>query len=194
MFPRRFGCAVALAASLLAAGCGQPPDKEMQEAQRAIEAAQRSGADAYAPDELAAARDALKRAHEAVADRDYRLALNNALDSRERAQTAEHDATASRAAASAGAQKAVAAALAAVAQTSDKLKAAEAAHVPLRRLADPRQSIADIEHAVQEARAATERGDYRGATTVVKRANERLSAVNGELDAAIAAAAGRGHR
>jgi Domain of unknown function (DUF4398) len=194
MFPRRFGFAVALAASLLATECGQPPDKEMQDAQRAIDSAHRSGADVYATDEISAARDALKRAHAAAADRDYRLALNDALDSRERAQTAEHDATAARAAASAGAQKAVDAALASLAQTSDRLKTAEAAHVSARSLADARQTIADIEHAVQEARAATERGDYRGATTLVARASDRLSAVNRELDAAIAATNARGRR
>ena len=42
----------------------------------------------YARDEFAAAQDLLKRAGEAVAQRDYRLALNYALDSREQAQNA----------------------------------------------------------------------------------------------------------
>ena len=74
------------------AACGDPPDKEMQQAQGAIDAARAAGADQYARDEFTAAEDALKRAHEAVDQRDYRQALNNALDARERAQTAAKEA------------------------------------------------------------------------------------------------------
>ena len=80
--PRPAGRPVSLVA------CGEPPDKEMHQAQGAIDAARAAGADTYAPDEFKAAVDALARAQDAVAQRDYRLALNNALDSRERAQNA----------------------------------------------------------------------------------------------------------
>ena len=61
---------------------GDPPDKEMQQAQGAIDAARAAGAAVYATEELAAAQLALTRAEEAVSARDYRLALNHALDSR----------------------------------------------------------------------------------------------------------------
>ena len=67
---------------------GEPPDKEMQQAQGAIDAARAAGADQYAHEEFAAAQEALTHANEAVEQRDYRLALNHALDSRERAQNA----------------------------------------------------------------------------------------------------------
>src|SRR5690242_14645316 len=72
--------------------CGQPPEKEMHEAQGALDAAKAAGAPQYAADEYQAAADALKRAQSAVSDRDYRSALNYALDSRERAQDAVKEA------------------------------------------------------------------------------------------------------
>src|SRR5262249_58377486 len=68
--------------SLVTIGCrDDPPNKEIEQAQAAIDTAASAGADDYAHDEIAGARDALKRAHDAVEQRDYRLALNNALDS-----------------------------------------------------------------------------------------------------------------
>ena len=62
----------------------------MQQAEGAIEAARAAGADqGHAREELAGGRrEVLKRAGEAVTERDYRLALNHALDARERAQNA----------------------------------------------------------------------------------------------------------
>ena len=73
---------------VLAAGCADPPTKEMNQAQGAIDAARAAGAEQFAADEFQAAVDALKRRDEAVDQRDYRLALSLALDSRERAQDA----------------------------------------------------------------------------------------------------------
>src|SRR3954449_13445947 len=85
---RRLLLSLAVLAAVAGAACGDPPDKEMQQAQGAIDAARAAGADQYAREEFTAAQEALKHANEAVADRDYRLALNYALDSRERAQNA----------------------------------------------------------------------------------------------------------
>ena len=55
----------------------------MQQARSAIAVARTTGAETYARDEFTAAQDALAQAERAVRDRDYRLALNRALDSRE---------------------------------------------------------------------------------------------------------------
>src|SRR6185503_1475685 len=90
--PRRLLSALAVCA-LMAGACGSPPDKELQQAQTAIDAARAAGADRFAAEEFTAAQSALARANDAVAQRDYRLALNNALDARERAQNAARDAT-----------------------------------------------------------------------------------------------------
>ena len=72
---------------LAAGGCGEPPSKEMHQAQGAIDAARAAGAERYAADTLAAAVKALAQADLAANQRDYRLALNHALDSRERRRT-----------------------------------------------------------------------------------------------------------
>ena len=69
--------------ALLIVACGEPPNKELHQAQGAIDAARAAGAAVYAPEELKGAVDALTHAQEAVGQRDYRLALNHALDSRE---------------------------------------------------------------------------------------------------------------
>ena len=88
-FVRRLRLPLVLTAVLLTSACGDPPDKELQQARSAIESARGAGAEVYARDEFGAAETALKSATEAVDQRDYRLALNRALDARERAQNAE---------------------------------------------------------------------------------------------------------
>src|SRR5581483_6903422 len=118
--PRRFvPCVVALALATFA--CGSPPDKEMQQAQGAIDAARAAGADQYAHDEFVAAEDSLKHAREAVADRDYRLALTHALDSRERAEEAAKQAADHKASARVDADHALTATSAALGEARLKL-------------------------------------------------------------------------
>lgn len=69
-------------------GCSEPPDKERQQAEGALEAARAAGADVYAPAEFQDAQTSLKKYDDAVAQRDYRLALNDALEARDRAYDA----------------------------------------------------------------------------------------------------------
>jgi hypothetical protein len=156
----------------------------MQQAQGAIDAARAAGADDYAHDEFMAAEGALKRAREAVEQRDYRLALNNALDSRERAQNAAKEAADQKTAARDEAQRALAAASTALAQTKAKLKAAEAARVAVRNLSDARRIVADGDKAVQEARASFDQGNYRAVTSAMTGSTARLAAADRDLDAA----------
>jgi flagellar hook-basal body complex protein FliE len=190
---RRLLTVLALAASVVVAGCGDPPDKEMQQAQGAIDAARAAGADRYAQEEFAAAQTALKKAQDAVADRDYRLALNHALDSREQAQNAAKDAADHKATARTDADHAVNQAMAALNDAHTKLKAAETAHVPPRTLAEPRQIITDAEEAVQKARASFAAGDYLGVLDTVGPVTARLHDVAHTLDA-IGAPPGRRRR
>src|SRR6185436_789496 len=84
---RSLAC-VACVVAALAAGCEEPPDKEIGEAQGAIAAARAAGAERYAVTEFTAATTELTQANEAVAARDFRLALNHALESREQARAA----------------------------------------------------------------------------------------------------------
>src|ERR687897_1698384 len=86
-------CVAALLVSLcLFVACAAPPTREMDQAQGSIDAARAAGADRYATDQYDAAVKALENAHDAVGQRDYRLALNYALDSRDRAQRAAKEA------------------------------------------------------------------------------------------------------
>src|SRR5258706_16064839 len=81
-----------IVAAVLVTACGDPPNKEMDQAQGAIDAARAAGADRYATTEYTAANDALPRARLAVTGRDYRQALNDALESREHARNAAREA------------------------------------------------------------------------------------------------------
>jgi chromosome segregation ATPase len=181
--------AVSIAASLVTTACGDdPPEREIQQAQGAIDAARAAGANDYAHDEFAAAEGALKRAREAVDERDYRLALNNALDSRERAQNAAKEAADQKTTARDEAKRTLAATSAALEQTKAKLKAAETARASARTLSEARRSVADCDKALQEARTAFDQGNYRDVTNAMNGSTARLAAAARDLDAAAAQA------
>lgn len=163
------------------AACGDPPDKEIQQAQTAVDAARAAGADRFSHDEFAAAEDALKRAHEAVTQRDYRQALNNALDARERAQTATKEATDRKAVARTDAEHALTDADAALHEARARLKTAESARAPIKTLAMARKAIADGETAMQEAHTTFDSGDYPGAMTASRATAVRLRESSREL-------------
>jgi len=170
-------------AAISAVACGEPPEKEMQQAQGALDAARAAGADDYAHTEFTAAQDALKRAREAVDQRDYQAALNHALDSRERAQNAAKEAADGKATARGDAERAISDATAALTAVRVKLKTAESGRISPKTLAKPRQTIADGEQALQKARAAFGRGDYLGASRLATPAGARLVTAARDLDA-----------
>ena len=178
---------------MLAAACGEPPEKEMQQAQGAIDAARAAGADQYAHAEFTAAQDALKHAREAVDQRDYQAALNNALDSRERAQNAAKEAADRKATARGDAERAISDLTAALTEARLKLKGAESARVSPKTLAKPRETIADAQAALQKARAAFGRGDYLGVNGIAAPAAARLVTAARDLDA-VTAIVGRRRR
>jgi hypothetical protein len=190
---RRLLQSLAVLAAVAGAACGDPPDKEMQQAQGAIDAARAAGADQYARDEFAAAEDALKRSHEAVDQRDYRQALNTALDARERAQEAAKETVNKKAIARADATKAMADADAALHDSRARLRAAEAARAPARVLAAARKAIDNGEIAVQEARTAFDKGDYLGSIETSRAIAPALRAATRDLDGAAAAGGRRRH-
>jgi hypothetical protein len=186
--------ALLIAASLTSLRCGDdPPEKEMEQAQGAIAAARAAGADEYAHDEIAAAELALKNARAAVEQRDYRLALNNALESRERAQNAAKEAADQKAAARAAAERAMTEIAGALVQARAKLKAADAVHASTRLLDEARDRIHDSEEALQKARATVARGEYRDVAKALSETMASLTATTRDLDSATAAAARRRH-
>jgi hypothetical protein len=179
-------------ASAIACG-GDPPDKEIKQAQSAIEAARGAGADQYAKTEYAAAQDALKRSMDAVADRDYRLALNHALDARERAEAAARQAIDGKVIARADADRAVRDLTAALSEARARLKSAENVHVAPRIVAESRRAIAAADAAVQKARTSIEAGDYAAATALLGETSVHLRAATHDLETAQTAPVKRRH-
>jgi len=175
----------------LAAGCGDPPDKEMQQAQGAIDTARAAGADQYAVEEFAAAQAALKRANDAVEQRDYRLALNNALDARERAQNAAKQAADGKAVARTEAEHALGMTTSALNDAHVRLRSAEKNRAPWRVLAGPRKVIDNADMTVQEARAEFARGEYRAVVETLRETASKLRAAAHDLDSAAPGAARR---
>jgi hypothetical protein len=165
-------CVLALFAAVV--GCAEPPLKEMNQAQGAIDAARDAGAEQYGTQELAAAVDALARAEKAAADRDYRLALSLAIDSRQRAQDAAREAVDSRAKARGNAERTLAELNMLLAQARGRFEHPLAAKIPRRILDQAQQTVAAAEKSMQEARAALERDDYAGAIQLSEGVSARL--------------------
>jgi hypothetical protein len=183
--------AFGLVLASIAWACGEPPDKEMQEAQIVLDAATAADADQYAPAEMTAARDALKRAEEAVAARDYRQALNHALDGRARAEAAAQTASAQKAEARAGAERAIAAASAALAAAQAALDHPRIRRLSARALVKPRGAVSEASRHLQEARSALAGEDYSTAVRLAGQASTGLEGAVRDLDAASASSTRR---
>ncbi len=170
---------LALITAILSASCADPPSKEMNQAQGAIDAARAAGAGKFAADELTAAIDALKRSDDAVAAGDYRQALSHALDSRERAQNAAKMAVDGRADARGQAERGIAEVATLLSRAQTQLKDPRVAG---RELKPPRTTVAAIEVMLQEARTALKDEDYQGVTKALNGAAAELQAALTQID------------
>jgi hypothetical protein len=179
---------------LLLTACGTPPHKEMDQAQGAIDAARAAGAERYAKDELTAATAALTAATEAVEQSDYRLALNHALESRERAQNAARMAADTQGALRAEIERTSAEVKNLLAQANGRLTTAEKSRLARRVITDTRKVIATATGDVQKADAAVQAGDVAEAQAVLARAKQQLSDVITRLDDALRAQNARRRR
>jgi hypothetical protein len=171
-----------LAGALLVSACAEPPNKELGQAQGAIETARAAGADRYAPDEFKAATDAFAQAGDAVNDRDYRLALNHAIESREHAQNAAREAADTRAKIRGDLERTMAEVAALLAQANTKMAAAERGRVPRRSLRAAQQALAQVNEDVQKAGAAMQSNDYMAAQPALNGVKDRIEAVIKSLD------------
>jgi hypothetical protein len=183
-----------LPAALLVAACGTPPHKEMDQAQGAIDAARAAGADRYAAEEYQAAVQSLQLANDAVAQRDFRLALNHALESREHAQNAAGEGADARARIRGEVERSMAEVAALLAQANTRLAEAETRRVPRSALTDARQKLAAVNDDVQKAGAAMKEDDYLGAQPALTGIRERIEGIIAGLDEAIAAQSSRRRR
>ena len=169
--------------------CAEPPHKEMNQAQGAIDAAKSAGAEQFAATELTGAIDALGRAETFVVQRDYRQALNSAIESRERAQSAAKAAVDARARARGDAEALLAEANTLLTQARARLGDAEAARVSRRATQDARQAIDAAQTSVQNARTALDKDDYAAAKKALQGVSARIyRAISQIMDARLPAA------
>jgi uncharacterized protein YgiM (DUF1202 family) len=174
-----------LSVTFTAACADDPPTKEMNQAQGAIDAARAAGAEQYAPEDYKAAVAALQRSHEAVTQRDYRQALNYALDARERAHDAARAGAEHMAQVRSDAEQNVQTLTALLQQAKSRVPAGEAVHVPDKALTDVRQEIDHAEADLQKARADLGHQNYLPARDESRAALDRLRTATTALNAAI---------
>ena len=166
---RRFVPAV-LALVVLGA-CSEPPNKEHQQAETAVASARAADAAIYAPEGLQAA---LLKYDESVAQRDYRQALNLAIEARDKAYEAAQQAGDAKNSARNQANKLIAE-IDGLTVTANARLAGTAAPRPNAQAADRiRAALKTATTAVQEARSLIERQDYRGAILRLTPAAEGL--------------------
>ena len=154
---------VALVITLFVAACSDPPVKERNQAEGALAAARAADAGTYAPDELKASEDALRKYDDAVAQRDYRQALNAALDARDRAYEAAKQASNAKAAARSESERLLAD-LGTLTNAANSRLAGASGPRPVGPAADRlRAALRVAGPALQEARTLVDAKDYRGA-------------------------------
>jgi methionyl-tRNA synthetase len=172
---------VVLLALFVSTACSEPPQKELDRAQGAIDAARAAGAEQYAPQSFAAATSALKQAHDAVEQRDYRLALTRALDASDRANDAAKGAADGKARALSDAETAITAVAAALTRLQTRINA-DRPRVPKRALDAAVRAQKDAEVALQKARAALGSGNYLEAKETLKDVDSEITAQIRALD------------
>jgi hypothetical protein len=174
-------CSILLSAS----ACAEPPTKEMNQAQGALDAARAAGAADFAPDEFRAAQEALARSHQAVAERDYRQALNFALDARDRAQTAARQAGDEKARARTEADRALRTAEANLQRVRERAAAVQG-RLPVKASAPIREAMQAAEASLKDARSAFDNSDYRQTVSLLTTLEARLTETTSQIDAAVA--------
>jgi hypothetical protein len=162
---------------LVAISCAEPPHKEMDQAQGAIDAARAAGAEQYAASEYAAATQALKQANDAVTGRDYRLALNYALESREQAQNAARTAADTRAKLRGDVERSIAEAKALIAQARARLDGPSSAQIPRGTRRSAQQRLKQIEGDLQKADAALQAEKYMEADRLLMGVKQQIQSV-----------------
>lgn len=154
----------------------------MDQAERAVAEAARAGAEQYAPDEYRAAVDALARSRGAVTEGDYRLALNHALDSRERAQAAQDQATQAAQQRRKEAEQDLNDVKTLVAQAQATLAQADRGRGARKPLDEAREMLHAADADLQNAGAQVSAGDFTGAKRTLDGVRTRVSTATSVLN------------
>jgi len=164
-----------------AISCASPPHKEIDQAQGAIDAARAAGAERYASTEYAAATDALKQANDAVTGRDYRLALNYALESREQAQNAARTAADTRARLRGDVERSVAEAKAMIDDVRAHLEGPSGSQITRGARRTAQQRLKQLEGDLQKADLDLHAEKYMEADRVLTGVKQQIQAVAATL-------------
>jgi uncharacterized protein DUF4398 len=159
----------------------------MDQAQGSIDAARAAGADRYATEQYDAAVKALQNAQNAVGQRDYRQALNYALDSRDRAQRAAKEAASQQAVLRSAAERRLGQVTARLDQVEQRLKAAGTARVPRRDLADARAATTAAQESLQKAGTSIQEGNYLESEKQLEESARNLDVAMAKIDMAVKA-------
>lgn len=163
----------------------------MDQAQGAIDAARAAGADRYATEEFNAAVNALQSAHDAVAQRDYRLALSHALDSRDRAQRAAKEGARQQGVLRSAAERSLTELAASIDRARSRIAAAASANVPRRTLSAARAAVSDAEASLQKAGTGIQEGNYQQSQERLAESAKKLQTAMAEIDTALKARGAR---
>jgi len=185
--------ALAVASTLVGttAGCAEPPQKELDQAQAAIEVAIAAGAERFAPAELTAARAAVSQASEAVVQRDYKLALGHALDGRERAQVATQAAIDAQARLRDDSERAFREVTALLDRLREDRSSAAPTRIARARVRTARAAESRLSASLQKARASIDAQDYAAAQALLSRLKTELAGVLPDADGGSAAQSSR---
>jgi hypothetical protein len=159
---------------LTLSSCSEPPAKERHQAEGALAAARAADAAIYARQELEAAERALQRYDDAVAQRDLRLALDHAIEARDRAFDAARQAGDRKAAARSQAERLLAELAALTAAANARLAANSPSRVTGSAADRLRAAVKDATGVMQEARTLIDRQGYLDAIQVLTPVVERL--------------------
>ena len=159
----------------------------MDQAQGAIDAARAAGADRFAAEQYEAAVKALQSAQEAVGQRDYRLALNYALDSRDRAQRSAKEAATQQAVLRSASERRLSEVTALLDRAEQQLKAADAARIPRRATTTARTAITAAEASLQKAGTSIQEGNYSVSQEQLAESAAKLKSAMAEIDTAMKA-------
>jgi hypothetical protein len=162
---------------LVAISCAEPPHKEMDQAQGAIDAARAAGAEQYAAAEFTAATKALAQSNEAVTARDYRLALNYALESREQAQNAARTAADTRAKLRGDVERSFAEAKSLIAQARARMDGPSGAQIPRGTRRTAQQRLTQLEGELQKAGASLQAEKYMEADRLLTGIKRQIQSV-----------------
>jgi hypothetical protein len=124
----------------------------------------------------------LQKARAAVDQRDYRQALNYAIDSRQRSQDAIIQAADGKARAQRAADDLIGFVSKRALEVQARLRAAEASRVPAKDLRDLRAVVSEAQTGLQEARAEIGGGNYEKATASLVAVREKLDAAVRTMD------------